>query len=164
MSGNRYEQIINEMSEWGNTLAALSYLAKQICLLNNWSYAEIWCPDNKGNFLTWAGYWGKNEIHFEKFSKYSSYFKFGKGIGLIGKTWEEKKLIMNDDIINDKSFLRNDVAVKSRFYAAAGIPIIKNDEAVSVICIFFEKIDAKEITELTTLYNYLNSTTERKLP
>lgn len=80
------------------------------------------------------------------------------------KITNKATLVVNNNKINNKSFPRNDVALKSGFYAAAGIPIIKNDVTIGVICIFFEKIDAREISELNTLFNYLYSTTSRKLP
>jgi hypothetical protein len=164
MNESKYEKLANEMAEWGNTVSALSYLIKHCCLINDWVYAEIWCPDTKQNFMTWAGSWARNDNYFEKFSKYSSYFKFAKGVGLIGKTWGDKKLVINNDIINDKEFLRGDIALKCRLFSAAGIPITKNGEVISVICFFFEKIGGPEKTELNNLFNYLSPIIEKKLP
>lgn len=164
MDENKYKKIVDEMSEWGNTISALTYLVKQVCLINEWAYAEIWCPDSNGNFLTWAGYWGRNDKHFEKFSKFSSYFKFAKGIGLIGKTWQAKDLIINEDIINDKLFLRSDVALKSKFNGAIGIPIIKNEATVCVICFFFEKIGKEERDEIKEFYSFINAVAVNKIP
>jgi hypothetical protein len=164
MNESKYEKLVDEMAEWGNTVSALSYLIKHVCLTNDWSYAEIWCPDAKQNFMTWAGAWAKNENNFERFTKFSSYFKFAKGFGLIGQTWVEKKIIINNDLINDKEFLRGDIAIKCRFFEAAGIPIKKKDEVVSILCFFFKKIEEKERKELNNLYEYLNSFIENKLP
>ncbi|MCZ7613891.1 MAG: hypothetical protein M5T52_10250 [Ignavibacteriaceae bacterium] len=85
------KKIISELSQWGNLNSASQFLLKNICKLNDWEYGEIWLPSKDGKFMVWTGFWSKLSKHFEKFSKFSSVHKFAKGIGLVGRTWQQKK-------------------------------------------------------------------------
>ncbi len=155
MEENKYAKIISDMSEWGNTISALLFFQREVCRLNNWSYSEIWQLDKSEKFMVWAGYWSNNDSHFERFSKYSSYFKFAVGIGIIGKAWKERQPVVFEDLVNERTFLRSEILIKSGLNSSISIPIILEGKVTNVICIYFNKITDKDKRECESIFNSL---------
>lgn len=137
MNSDELMKIIEQLKEWGNINAASHFLIKKICIHNNWPYGEFWMPDKTGTYMTWCGYWSLNGDDFESFSKFSSIHKFAKGLGVVGKTWQDKNLFLSDKIHDDKVFLRSDQNIKEKLNTAIGIPILKGN-LVSMILSFFK--------------------------
>jgi putative methionine-R-sulfoxide reductase with GAF domain len=164
MEESKYTKIIFEMAEWGNTISALLYFQKEICLLNSWSYSEIWQLDQSEKFMVWAGYWSNKNSHFEKFAKYSSYFKFANGIGLIGKSWEQKHPVICDNLAAEQAFLRSDIAVKSKLNSMVAIPILKEDQVTNIISVYFDQITEFDKKECAEVFNSLNQYSLNKIP
>lgn len=50
-----------------------------------------------------------------------------KGVRLIGKTWEERKLLWLEDISGEYNFLRSSFATAKGLNAAISIPILNKD-------------------------------------
>lgn len=164
MEDSKYTKIIFEMAEWGNTMSSLLYFQKEICQLNDWLYSEIWQLDQAEKFMVWAGYWSKKNIHFEKFAKYSSYFKFANGIGLIGKAWKERRLVTCDNLASEQAFLRSDIAVKSKLNSMIAIPVLKEDLVTNIISIYFDQITELDKKECAEVFNSLNQYSFNKIP
>jgi len=120
--------------------SAATFLVKKFCEFNDWSYGELWFPTKDEKFMVWAGYWTGNQNYFEKVSKFSSVHKFGKGIGLIGRAWEQKKSLWIDDIFTDNNFLRTEVAVQSGLTSAVGIPVLNKEKVLCILCFFMNKL------------------------
>lgn len=155
MEENKYTKIISDMSEWGNIISSLIFFQREICSMNNWSYSEIWQLAQSKKFMVWAGYWSNNDSLFEKFSKYSSYFKFANGIGIIGKAWQEKRPVVFEDLVNERTYLRSEILIKSGLNSSISIPIILEGKVTNVICIYFNKITDKDKKECESIYNSL---------
>lgn len=155
MEENKYAKIISDMSEWGNTISALLFFQREVCRLNDWSYSEIWQLDKSEKFMVWAGYWSNNDSHFERFSKYSSYFKFAVGIGIIGKAWKERQPVIFEDLVNERTFLRNDILIKAGLNSSISIPIIQGEKITNVICVYFNKIKETDRKECEIIFNSL---------
>lgn len=134
------KSIISELNQWGNLNSAATFLVKNICEIFNWSYGEIWLPTKDEKFMVWSGYWAANQNYFEKFSKFSSVHKFGKGIGLIGRAWEQKKSLWIEDIFSDNIFLRTEVAAQSGLISAVCIPVLYNEKVLCILCFFMNKL------------------------
>ncbi len=156
MKSNDLENIIGELGQWGNIVSAMIYFEKKLCILNNWPYAELWLPDKSNKFMTWAGYWSNKEEYFERFSKYSSCFKFPKGIGLIGRVWQQNELLWINDISTDKNILRTELAVKSKLNSAICFPVIYDDEVRLILSFFMENINDIDIQRAGAIFSYSN--------
>lgn len=154
MNKDEFESVISELKQWGNVSSSVLYFEKKVCLMNNWPYAEIWSPNNDQKFMIWSGHWSNNEEYFEKYSKFSSFFKFSKGIGLIGQVWQQKKLLWINDLYNDKNFLRADLAVKCKLNSAISFPIIHNEKVILILCFFLEKISEVDIHLAEEIFSY----------
>lgn len=164
MEENNYTKIIYEMAEWGNTISSLLFFQKEVCLLNDWSFSEIWQIDQSGKFMVWAGYWSNKNNHFEKFAKYSSYFKFAHGIGLIGKAWEGKQPVICENLSAEPAFLRSDIAIKSKLNSMIAIPISKEDLVTNIISIYFDQITELDKKECLEIFSSLNQYSINKIP
>ncbi len=103
-------------------------MIKMICRTNVCPYGEIWRPDINNEFMIWSGFWRKTEDHFEKFSKFSSIHKFAKGVGLIGKAWEQKTMLLMEDVSKSNDFLRPEITSISELNMAISIPILNHDK------------------------------------
>ena len=156
MKSNDIENIIAELGQWGNIVSAMIYLQKKVCILNNWPYAELWMPDKNSKFMTWGGYWSNKEEYFEKFSKYSACFKFPKGIGLIGRVWQQNELQWVNDISTDKNILRTEVAVKSKLNSAICFPIIYESDVRSILSFFMEDINDVDLKNADVIFSLSN--------
>lgn len=130
------QKIISELSQWGNLNSAARFLVKNICVVNEWEYGEIWLPSKDDKFMIWTGFWSSAAEHFEKFSKFSSFHKFAKGIGFIGKTWLQQKSLWIEDIYTNNNFLRTEVASRSGLNSAISIPIVYKNQVLCILCFF----------------------------
>ena len=148
--------VISELNQWGNLNSATTFLVKNFCELFDWSYGEVWSPSVDGKFMKWSGYWANNQNYFLKFSKFSSIHKFGMGIGLIGKTWQEKKSLCIDDIFADNNFLRTEVAVQSDLKAAVCIPVLDKEKVLCILCFFMTTLTVEDKTKAGEIYNHSN--------
>ncbi len=155
MGMNKYTQIISDMTEWGNIISSLLFFQKEVCRLNNWNYSEIWQLDKSEKFMVWAGYWSSNDTHFERFSRYSSYFKFAKGIGIIGKAWKAKQPVVFDDLVNERTFLRTDILIKAGLNSSIIIPVVQRETIINVISVYFNKVTETDIKECEVIFNLL---------
>lgn len=148
------KKIISELSQWGNLNSASQFLLKNICKLNDWEYGEIWLPSKDGKFMVWTGFWSKLSKHFEKFSKFSSVHKFAKGIGLVGRTWQQKKVMWIEDIFLNNNFLRTEVASKSGLNSAVSIPFLQNNNVLFILCFFIRNLTPADQQKAIKIFEY----------
>ena len=134
------ESLSSLLKQWDNFNSGVLFLTKMICTSNDWPYGEIWHPDANNEFMVWTGLCSRNDDYFEKFSKFSSLHKFAKGIGLIGKTWEQKKLLWLENVSVEGNFLRSSLAPVKGLNSAISFPILKNEDVICVLCFFLNKI------------------------
>lgn len=155
MNKQDLELLSSQLKQWGNFNSGATFLTKIICKLNNWSYGEIWQPDRNDEFMVWTGYWNNNEDYFDKFSKFSSFHKFARGVGLIGKTWEQKKLLWMEDISKTTDFLRSGLTTLAGFQYAISFPIIKEEKVICILCFFLQKFSEadKQSSDLLSGYS-----------
>lgn len=154
MKSGNITSVISELNQWGNLNSAATFLVKSICEIYDWSYGEVWLPSLDGKFMKWSGYWTNNQNYFLKFSKFSSVHKFGKGIGLIGRTWQEKKSLWIDNIFTDNNFLRTEIAVQSSLKAAVCIPVLNKEKILCLLCFFMNKITEEDKSKADEIFNH----------
>jgi len=147
------ELLTSQLKQWGNFNSGILFFIKEICKKNNWPYGEIWLPDKNDEYMIWSSFWSKNEDYFERFSKFSSLHKFAKGIGLIGKSWEEKKLLYLEDISKAEDFLRSEIAPVRGLNSVICFPFIFNDRILCLLSIFLNKISHEDKENVNILFN-----------
>lgn len=153
MNTQKFSTLPFKLKESGNFNSGILCLIKTICLTNDWPYGEIWKPDKKDKFMLWSGFWSRNNHFFEKFSDFSSLHRFGKGVGLIGKAWEQKRLLWSKNFSKDKLFLRSDIAQLAGLNFAVGIPILNQNEVSSLICFFVNNSSLEDRENAELLFN-----------
>ncbi len=154
MNKQDLELLSLQLNQWGNLNSGATFLTKMICKLNNWSYGEILQPDQNDEFMVWTGYWNNNEDYFDKFSKFSSLHKFARGVGLIGKTWEQKKLIWMEDISKTNDFLRSGLIPQAGFQYAVSFPVVKGGKVICILCFFLQKFSETDKQSVDLLSGY----------
>jgi hypothetical protein len=152
MNTKDFESLSSMLKQSGNFNSGILFLTKTICITNDWPYGEIWHPDKKDKYMIWSGSWSRNEEYFEEFSKFSLLHKFARGVGLIGKTWEQKKLVWMEDFSKDNEFLRSDIAQVKGLNTAVGIPILNNGKVICLLCFFLNKLSLSDKEDAELLF------------
>lgn len=62
---------------------------------------------------------------------------------------------MFEDLLNERTFLRNDILIKSGLNSSISIPIIQGEKVTNVICIYFNRITEKDKKECELIFNSL---------
>lgn len=154
MKSRNIKSVISELNQCGNLNSAATFLVKTFCEIYGWAYGEAWLPSLDGKFMKWSGYWTNNQNYFLKFSKFSSVHKFGRGIGLIGRTWQEKKSLWIDNIFTDNNFLRTEVAVQSDLKAAICVPVLSKEKVLCILCFLKHKLTDEDKKKAGEIYNH----------
>lgn len=154
MNAQDIESLSSLLKQWGNFNSGVLFLTKSICMSNDWPYGEIWRPDINNEFMIWSGFWSTNEDYFEKFSKFSSLHKFAKGVGLIGKTWKEKKLFWLENVSEESNFLRSSIAPVKGLNSAISFPIIGDDKVLCLLCFFLNKFSSNDLENAQLFFRH----------
>jgi len=139
------ESVSSKLKEWGNFNSGILFLVKAICTTNEWPYGEIWKADKNNEFMIWSGFWSRNEYYFERFSKFSSFHKFAKGLGLIGRTWKQGNLILLEDISKSKFFMRKEIAKVEGLNSVSCLPLLDNGKVICILSFFLNKMSLDDI-------------------
>jgi hypothetical protein len=154
MNRQDIESLSSQLKQWGNLNSGALFLVKSICKENNWPYGEIWHPDKNDEFMIWTAYWNKKEDYFDKFSKFSSIHKFAKGVGLIGNTWQQKKLLWLEDISNTTGFLRSGLTPVAGLNYAVSLPVLNDEKVLCILCFFLQKFTDDDKKNAVLLSGY----------
>jgi len=124
-----------------------------LCHKCEWAYSELWIPDKDERFMVNIDTWATSDRKLGKISQLSPYFKFAKGIGLIGKVWDSSDIIIIEDIRKDKSFLRTEVASIGGLFSAVGVPIIQNSQVRAIIAFLLTSYIEKDQEVFNSIKN-----------
>jgi hypothetical protein len=127
----------------------LKLILHEICQLTNFSYGEIWFPNDENNFLELSSnYYIVNDIHqydLELFYECSQGFIMSKGEGLPGRVFlsHEPEWILDissteseESFESKDSFLRNTIAEVCGVKTGFAVPV-KIEKKVLMIMAFF---------------------------
>lgn len=113
---------------------SLSILIEKICNYFKYSYAEAWLINVDGIRMLFRANWAKDDVK-AKFRTYKTIDYVELGQGVIGKAWEEKKILYFDDIQESDSVSKLS-AEKTKLTSVLAVPIILNDRVIGVFTFF----------------------------
>lgn len=162
------EKIVNDLfTELTSTFAksftlisSLDQALQRLVLLPKIRVSEIWlvAPDHSELNLVSTSL---QQRKFDLFYKHTQGFTSCKeGEGLAGSTWKEKKVIVWDNLSQNKHFLRSEAAQLVGLSTGIGLPIMYGDEFLGCIVCF--STSAPEI--LTEKINLLKNVSEKLGP
>jgi putative methionine-R-sulfoxide reductase with GAF domain len=154
MNEKDFNKVISQLDQFSNIQSATQFLIKTICALNGWPYGEIWLPSKDEAFMSWVGSWSNKQEYFAKFSEFSAVHGFAKGVGLIGRTWNEKKPLWIENISTDNNFLRTEVALQSQVKSAISIPILHEDKVLCILCFFKNNLINEDKEKTHEIFNH----------
>lgn len=93
---------------------------------------EVWVPDRGGTLLEFGGGWYGDARTFGAVSRRMC---FGRGEGLPGQAWEQRRPIMLTDL-SDPMFRRSQAAAAEGLSCGAAWPVFAGDELRAVLLLF----------------------------
>ncbi|WP_254563284.1 EAL domain-containing protein [Oscillatoria sp. HE19RPO] len=125
---------------------ALSLALRRVCEIAGWDYGEAWSFNAEGGYLDCSPAWYAGKINalgrplpeIEKFRRQSETLTFLPGIGLPGRVWVQQKPEWAKDVseLPQAIFHRAKLAHKLGIKAALGVPILANNEILTVLVFF----------------------------
>ncbi|MBD1939520.1 diguanylate cyclase [Microcoleus sp. FACHB-68] len=147
--------------------SALEVTVRQVCETISWDLGEAWIPDEEREVLEYSRSWYSSEANLEKFQLESKTLTYAPNVGLPGRVWISKQPEWIEDVsvAKDPVFFRSDLALEAGLKAALGIPIVLNNQVLTVL-IFFkkEKLEPKQrlIELVNAVATQLGSLVQRK--
>lgn len=119
---------------------ALKVTLKQVCLAIGWDLGEAWIPNNKTSKLEYSAGWYTSEKSLKKFIENSKALKLSPSEGLPGRIWNSKQIEWLEDVSQEikPNFIRQEDALEMGLRTAFGIPILVNDQVLSIL-VFYKK-------------------------
>jgi len=115
----------------------------------NFNVGEAWLLNKEKNQLEFTANWIKGQKESGFLEDYTQFFNIGEGHP--GKTWQEKRLFIINDIQQNK-VRRVELAKKANLHSCIGIPIIFKNEVIAAFTFFAEK----NLSEEANLVSVLN--------
>ncbi|MEP7145900.1 MAG: PAS domain S-box protein [bacterium] len=125
---------------------------KEVCSGIKWNFGQLWTiNDDK---LSLNSTWGDNETDISQYNHIEEKSKtLSLAAGMPGCVFKEKKSIWMNDIMNDKTFVRKELASRMGWNSGLGIPISNGDKVIGVI----ECFNKKSLEERKDLIEVLES-------
>ena len=157
--------IAMEITKAKDMNSAIQIVLNEICKSTGWVYGESWIPNKDKNALE-PGIAFAVDIGHSKFTEHSKGFVFKEGIGLPGRVWSSKKPEWIRDVsINGHVFLRTEAAMEAGLRAAFGVPIIADNDVLTVLIFYMPKAsieDESQVNLISAAVSQLGSIIQRK--
>lgn len=118
--------------------SALAVALEKVCEATQWEFGEAWVLNLSKTAMECSPAWyGKSDCLVE-FRQQSQSFTFPPGIGIPGRVWASKQPEWHQDVSveSDTTYLRTEMALASGLKAALGIPLLANDEVITVLVFY----------------------------
>ncbi|MBD2043689.1 diguanylate cyclase domain-containing protein [Microcoleus sp. FACHB-672] len=134
--------------------SALEVTLRQVCETIGWDLGEAWIPQEEREVLEYSRAWYSSEANLEKFQLESKKLTYAPNAGLPGRIWVSKQPEWIEDVSVAKNpvFFRSALAVDAGLKATFGIPIVLNNQVLTVL-IFFKKEKLEPKQRLIELVN-----------
>jgi len=137
-----------------------------ICRYTEWTYGEVWTPDNGAGELTYTlGYTDNPEL--EPFRAKSTSVTFAFGEGLPGRVYSSQSPEWIPDASDEplEVFHRAELAADAGLRAAFGVPVMAGDRVVAVLAFFLtdrREVDESLAQDVSAVAGSLGGLVERK--
>ncbi len=129
--------------------AVLTATLRTVCESLNWDYGEAWMPNQGGMILELSSAWYINptksidqlsDLH--KFRLCSEAFILSPDVGLPGRVWssQQPEWLKDASANSETYFLRHYIAKAFGIKTGLGVPILVDDQVISVLVFFRSKI------------------------
>ena len=105
-----------------------------------WELGMFWQLDEQGQALRFVDLWHVPQMDVGEFVQHSRDRTFGRGEGLVGRTWAAGKPVWIPDVLVEPSFRRAAIAEKAGLHGAFAFPVQKGNEIYGVMEFFFRAI------------------------
>ena len=151
------------VSESPDTSSAYEVVLRKVCETTGWPYGEIWVPNQSGEHLECYTVWYGSANGLSKFREVSLRHNFAPGIGLPGRAWTSQEVVFIPDLNQDKNFPRSQAASDVGLKSGIGIPVMADNQVISVMCFFTPKFEERQSTQIfLAAANQLGSALRRK--
>lgn len=124
--------------------SALEVALQKVCEATHWDFGEAWVPRPDRTALECSPAWYTKTERLTTFRQQSQSFSFPPGVGIPGRIWVSKQpeWCRNVSVSADDIYLRSHMAISAGLGAALGIPLLANDEVITVLVFYmFEARD-----------------------
>ncbi|MCI0658701.1 MAG: PAS domain S-box protein [Acidobacteria bacterium] len=142
---------------------AIPKLLRAIAEGLSWSVAQFWSVDARSETLRAAHSWPLPADH--KFIESNREFVFGKGVGLLGRVWAERKPLWTPDVAREGNFLRGALAEQESLRGLIAFPILLGTEVFGVFEFLSKEIrqpDAEMLAMINAVGSQISQFIERK--
>lgn len=116
---------------------SLSIAIEKICQYFGYAYAEAWLVNIDNSKMLYKANWSRTE-RASLFRTIQPMEFSVRGIGVMGKAWEEERILYFDDI-NASEFLCKENAERAGLSSVLLIPIFYNDQVIAMLNFFNNK-------------------------
>jgi PAS domain S-box-containing protein len=108
----------------------------ELCEIAQWSYGEVWLPENHAGRLRCASIWHRPDPLLDAFARRRRELALSTGQGLAGRVRESRAPLFVRDVDSDPGLVHVPPLGLVGFRAALAVPVIADDEVVAVMTFF----------------------------
>lgn len=109
---------------------------EKISMLYDLEYGELWVFGEVHNELSKSPIYYSKSIQSKCFGEESENESFALNVGIPGRTWKQKEPIWTQNVQNEPTFIRIDLAKKYGLKTCVSIPILAYDHVETVLMFF----------------------------
>ncbi len=153
------------LSEADSLEAACQPVLQAVCEGMGWDWGAIWRVQEDANILRCANTWHTPKINADAFLNNTEAMTFAPGTGLPGRVWLRYEPEWIEDVTQDSTFLRADVAMRNNLHAGVAFPIRFEGKVVGVMELLSRETrpeDHDQMQQLNALGSQIGQFMERK--
>jgi PAS domain S-box-containing protein len=118
--------------------SALQIALEKVCEATQWDFGEAWVPSLDKTVMECSPAWYTKTERLSEFRRQSEAFTFAAGVGIPGRVWLSKQTEWHQDVSIEasKTYLRSHLALTAGLKATLGIPLLANDEVITVLVFY----------------------------
>ncbi|MGK2859217.1 MAG: CHASE domain-containing protein [Thermoanaerobaculia bacterium] len=115
----------------------------ELCEIAQWSYGEVWLPENDSNRIRCDSIWHRDDPLLDAFARQRRELVLSSGEGLAGRVRESRAALFVRDVEMDSRLVGTPALGLVGFRAALAVPVIADDEVVAVMNFFAPQVSAE---------------------
>jgi len=118
--------------------SALGVALQKVCEATQWEFGEAWVPNADKAAMECSPAWYSKTERLTDFRKASEAFTFPPGFGIPGRVWCSKTTEWHQNVSSESpaTYFRAKLALKAGLKATLGIPLLVNDEVITVLVFY----------------------------
>lgn len=146
--------------------SALEVALQKVCEATQWDFGEAWVPSADGTVMECSPAWYDRLDRLGEFRRQSQTFTFPPNVGVPGRVWVSKLPEWHQDVSEESNtvYLRAQIALAAGLKAALGIPLLANDEVITVLVFYMSEAHEEDqrLIELISASTKLGLFVQRK--